>query len=55
MQLKNGGLNVAGINVKGASNFVAIKITVSDFLISHLILVAVDFNWPLTLNSMGCC
>ena len=46
---------MAGINVKGASTFVAIKITVSDFSISHLILATSDFHWPLTLNSMGCC
>ena len=53
MQLKTGGLNVAGINVKRASTIVAKKIQVSDFLISHLILVTSDFNWLLTLNSTG--
>ena len=53
MQLKTGELNVAGINVKRASNIVAKKIQVSDFLISHLILVTSDFNWLLTLNSTG--
>ena len=55
MQLKTGGLNVTGINVKRAPSIVAEKIQVSDFLISHLILATSDFNWPLTLNSMGCC
>ena len=51
MQLKTGELNVAGINVKRAPNSVAKKIQVSDFLISHLILVTSGLNWLLTLNS----
>jgi len=55
MQLKTGELNVPGINVKRATIGVAKKIQVSDFLISHLILVTSDFNWLLTLNSTGSC
>ncbi len=53
IQLKTGGLNVAGISVNRAFTIVATKIIVSDFVISHLIMVTNDFNWLLTLNSTG--